>query len=134
MSGVKEKLMARVSIDDISGCWNWTGYTNKYGTPYFAPTPKKRITAPRASFQAFVGDIDDEKIIVVQECKNKKCINPDHLMLIGASDHAENKAKKQVCKNGHSLEDAYIIRGEKRTYRTCRKCAKIRAARKRGIS
>lgn len=68
-------------------------------------------------------------------CKNRLCVNPDHLE---AKTHFDNcprgaehyHARRTHCKNGHEFTEANTrIRG---TYwRTCKACERARDARKR---
>lgn len=124
---VKKKFMKRVNIDPISGCWNWQGYIKDNLTPYFAPNRNTRISAIRASFELYIGEIFEKDLIVRPTCGNKKCVNPEHIELMRVSDFARGNAQRTHCKRGHDLKGARIYKGK----RFCRECVKFYAERRK---
>lgn len=58
------------------GCWEWTGRIhNGYGV---CPTNSSSRWAHRVSYALFNGDIK-EGMHIDHKCRNRKCVNPDHL-------------------------------------------------------
>ena len=115
-------IRARVRVNE-NGCWIWQqSLSMGYG---HASWKRKQIKAHRLAYFAFVGEVPEGKELD-HLCRERKCCNPEHLepvtrrenLLRGETIPAEN-AKKTKCKRGHSLDDAYIIRGQ-RICRTCR--------------
>ena len=81
-----------------SGCWEWLGGTNEHGTGIFTePGTRKTETAHRVSYEFFVGQIVPGQVIV-RDCENNLCINPEHLSVRGddsikSETRAELKAR-----------------------------------------
>ncbi len=126
----------KISIDQITGCWNWTGAHNSKG--YGNMRYNKKTIAPhrvmyawlRASIPTGNGKNIPELDHVV--CKNRGCCNPFHLELVL---HKENilrgyspsaiHARKKTCKEGHLLPDEYTIVNKKgKRERKCIICRK----------
>jgi hypothetical protein len=86
-----DRLMRNRSIDEATGCWNWTGWShdkrkhpgNRYGalTMWDKVNKKcKHYTTHRAMWIALHGIPPKDKC-VCHTCDNPKCFNPDHLWL-----------------------------------------------------
>ena len=83
MQNIRKRILT--SIDVVNGCWLWTKATKGFGYGYLtigSRTNKTRrtITAHRASYIAFKGEITDG-LCVLHICDNPKCCNPEHLYL-----------------------------------------------------
>lgn len=76
---LRERLMAKIRIDDATQCWNWTGAKSKgYGvmSSSFGKAPYK---AHRLSYELHVGRIPD-RMVLRHACDNPSCCNPSHLI------------------------------------------------------
>lgn len=85
---MREKL-SKYSVDPSTGCWNWTGATDKDGYGYLASATngvRWSKKAHRASYEEFIGPIPEGEM-VLHSCDNPPCINPAHLHL---GDHKVN--------------------------------------------
>lgn len=112
-----DRLMAKVSVDDATGCWVWTGVAGRgYGVFWLPP---KMTYSHRAAYELLVGPIpagmESDHL-----CRRLLCCNPAHLEPV---THMENvqRARPTACKNGHPFVEAttYI---DPRGWRHCRPC------------
>lgn len=119
-------------VDKTDTCWFWTGSVNHNG--YGNYTYKtKRYMAHRFSYIMFKGDIA-EKLQIDHLCRNRRCVNPDHLELVTAGENLLRspwtlnsiQAAKTHCINGHIFDVKNTYTSPKRK-RGCRACAAERA-------
>jgi hypothetical protein len=133
-----ENFLARISIDIKTMCWNFAHINkyNKYGL--FTYGADKFFRAHRVSYKIFSGKLI-QGMVIDHICKNRRCVNPDHLRQISNKENvltnsesgpAKNKAKTH-CKHGHELSgnNLIIYRG----LRNCRTCKNIRSIKYRLI-
>lgn len=87
---VMPDFMARVQKTET--CWNWIGTISGWGYAHFK---KNRITvrAHRLSYHLFKGPIPNG-LIVRHTCDNKKCVNPDHLLLGTFQDNSNDMVER----------------------------------------
>ncbi len=129
-----------------SGCWEWTGCVRRTGYGVFHPTPKQ--VAPHIwSYQYFKGPIPDG-LTVDHQCRNRRCVNPDHLRLLTRGDNvlaspesnAGRNMRKTHCDRGHPLEGDNLIvipnfrNPERPPWRQCRECAIMRKRARRAAA
>lgn len=131
----RERLRNRIrehSAEDlVTGCWVWQRALDRDG--YGVCSAKRRDSAHRAAYLAFIGPIPDG-LTIDHLCRNRACVNPEHLEAVtvrentvrGASSPAEN-AIKSHCVRGHEFtaENTYIT---KKGTRCCRHCQRIHQA------
>lgn len=97
----------------VGNCHLWTKYLDKdgYGTFYFQ---KKLRRAHRVAYFFANGQISDG-MVIDHICKNRHCVNPEHLRCITmAQNSLENSRSvgainkmKEFCKNGHKFDRKY---------------------------
>lgn len=79
---LSEKFHSKIIIDQHSKCWNWDGHLNVHGLPIIHITIKPRVykiySARRVSLQLKNKLVDNK--VCLPTCKNKICVNPDHLV------------------------------------------------------
>lgn len=97
----KEKITGNCVTNDC-GCWIWQGRASKglgYGTALITLSPKvyKYISAHRASYMAFKGEIPDG-MYVCHTCDVPLCVNPEHLY---AGTPKQNQADSFARKRAH---------------------------------
>lgn len=94
-SELMQKFMEKVSIDEKTGCWIWTGMINMfgYGIIKYKSLPPKMKTAHRASYFLHHGEFDF-KLNVLHKCDLPVCVNPDHLFLGTHQDNMDDRQRK----------------------------------------
>ena len=74
---------AKYEIDEITGCWNWLGSIMKNG--YGVDTPH------RTMWKRERGPIP-AKMTIDHLCRNRKCINPNHLEVVTQAENVQRGA------------------------------------------
>ena len=115
-----------------NACWVWHGSLHITGHGQFHPTAERMYHAHRYSYELFKGEIptDGKRRLVDHLCRNRACVNPEHLELV---NHEENLKRgyhplvlgqKYWCKaNQHPLTKDSIIFDNKGNMH-CVKCSK----------
>lgn len=96
---LRERFYEKVNKTD--SCWLWTGYLNKgYGYIHVRLGKGKRPRpAYRVVWELENGDIP-EGLHVRHKCKNKHCVNPEHLELGTAKENAKDRKRDGTEING----------------------------------
>lgn len=119
-----DRFYAKV-VKHESGCWLWTGYTDKKGYGIFGITSKNIVKAHRYSYEKNVGEIPDG-LYIDHLCRVCNCVNPDHLEPVTNQENVirgNNARPKQTkCKRGHDFSDSntYLNPNGRRECKTCR--------------
>jgi hypothetical protein len=82
------KIRDNISIDPITGCWNWLRAKNNLLYGFICYKGMKNQLVHRVSYIEFIGPIPEGKIIR-HSCDNPSCANPEHLKL---GTHKDNTA------------------------------------------
>ena len=116
-----DRFYKHVSMEPMTGCWLWTGYTDRdgYGSTTCDSMP---IRANRLSYILHLGNIPKGSV-VRHSCDTPACVNPKHLIL---GTHKDNRRdcvargrenQKGQNNNGSKLVDFVIpkIRSDNRS-------------------
>lgn len=105
-----DKLWSNVKILSDNECWEWQGRVDnkQYGIMY---VKKQAMKTHRISY-FLTNPFDNQNLIVRHKCNNKKCCNPNHLILGTNGDNIRDRLDQD--KNQYKLNWEYvkIIRDE----------------------
>lgn len=95
MTTLNNKLLDRFKSKftlSESGCWEWKAYLmhKGYGHFHINRVPKR---AHRVSYEHYKGKIPFG-MLVMHTCDNRKCVNPDHLVVGTHQDNMNDMVKK----------------------------------------
>ena len=91
-----------------SGCWRWNG--GHHGTGYAAMAVDGVMQgAHRIGYQLYRGPIP-EGLVLDHLCRNRWCVNPDHLEIVTHRENLRRGAMATViqtgyCRNGHLMDE-----------------------------
>ena len=74
------RFESKYLVDEVTGCWMWTGAANGNGWPTIS-LKGKAVMAHRFSYETYVGPIPSGHS-VTRSCNHEACVNPEHLTLI----------------------------------------------------
>lgn len=132
-----ERLMRKIELVPFTTCWIWTGacFSNGYGNVK-VPNQRKNQVAHRAVYEEIKGPVD-KSLVLDHLCKNKFCVNPDHLEAVSQKENldragtidklrkaAKIRGQKLNCKRGHELSGANLYI-QSNGGRRCLACSKI---------
>jgi len=97
----KKRLLNNIKQTDYN-CWDYTGYKTKAGYGWFSYCGVPQY-AHRISYQVFnniklknEGRNSSETVCVLHICRNRACINPDHLYLGTQQDNAKDRSIDKI--------------------------------------
>lgn len=89
-SALPARFWDKVRVDFATGCWEWMGGRDTAG--YGVATINKTFhRVHRAAWTDGHGSIEDGKHID-HKCRNRACINLDHLHLVTPAENAQHRA------------------------------------------
>jgi len=94
-----------IRVDDLYGCWLWTGKQDKgYGVLWLATGPRRAYTW---TWEQERGAIPEGKVLD-HLCRRTLCVNPAHLEAVSVVENQRRKywgrrVKRKSCAGGHDL-------------------------------
>lgn len=121
-------------VNKTDTCWLWTGALRSKNSPYgFLRMAGKNKLSHRYAYEQIKGPIPSG-LTLDHLCKNKICVNPEHLEPVTLSENVKraagwlkaikvrvaNKLAKTTCLKGHEYD------GKNSKQRTCSICDKAK--------
>lgn len=114
-----QRILSKVDYTDSCWIWSWSLDRHGYGQVRAFGTTKR---AHRIVYELLVGEVA-EGLDLDHICRNRSCVNPQHLEPVTRSQNLLRgelwQSKKTCCPEGHPY-DLIDNRGARR----CRKCLK----------
>lgn len=134
-----ERIVERF-VEQPNGCWHHPSVPTKVGyaqTKFGWPIAKSTLIH-RLSWMHFNGDIPEGMVLDHlchdtstcaggSTCEHRRCVNPEHLKLVSASENSKRTTRilalKTHCVNGHILDGNIMVYKSKQTTRmACKTC------------
>ena len=126
-------------VDKEGECWLWTGSKRLgYGRyTYRDQNGTHTEDCHRISYKLRWGSIG-EGLTLDHLCRNRACVNPEHLEEVSSAINTQRALSKSMCKRGHyySGHNLRIYSKEGRDVKACISCGNIRNEkyrRKKGV-
>ena len=116
--GWQERLWAKV--DKTADCWRWTGKFDRHGYGRHWHTEQGDRRAHRLAYELVRGPIPDG-LTIDHLCRNRWCVNPDHLEPVSIQENLGRRPKPDHCPHGHEYDErnTHVRANGKRECRTC---------------
>lgn len=136
MSDLRSRLMSKVVVDPISGCWVWTGSCSGPGSYGQINVGGRMKYVHRVSYELEIGPIPpghEIDHVKSRGCTHTRCIWPDHLepVLHLENFHRSSAAgsytsRTGVCRDGHKQTQENVYVNPRTGERQCRPCKTAR--------
>lgn len=113
----------------MSDCIQWWRRILPNGYGAVSTRQRSGLLAHRRVYEECFGPIP-EGMVIHHECRNRACVNPEHLLMCLAEEHPDCgnvlNRKKTHCARGHEFTPENT-RNLRRGERVCRTCERTRA-------
>lgn len=125
-------------VDQSGDCWIWTGsrYKNGYGAFHIGSRKEQNLTTVCAHRFAYeqAGHAIPEGLVLDHLCRNRACVNPDHLEPVTVkvnNQRGAGNSKRTHCPAGHPYDEQNTYYAQQSRgaglARMCRACRTERA-------
>ena len=105
MTSLRDRFFAKVgSTDD---CWEWTAHIDPAGYGRIGDGRRGVLYAHRVSFELHFGPIPPDRLID-HKCRNRGCVNPDHLQAVTHKQNLENLAGANRANKSTGIRNVYL--------------------------
>lgn len=94
----KERFWSKVNKTD--DCWLWTGALCTSGYGVFGIESKKIVLTHRLSLEWALGRSIIEGLVARHKCRNRHCVNPEHLEEGTSKDNGQDKIRDGTSPRG----------------------------------
>ena len=104
---MEERFIAKINKTET--CWLWTASKDAKGYARFSTGGRKgkSHSAHRTAYELWVGQIPDN-LVVRHKCKNKDCVNPEHLETGTQVDNEADKVRDGTTNRGERCGTAKL--------------------------
>ena len=105
---------------ELGSCWLWLGTTDNYGYGVFS-IAGRNFKAHRLSYHLVNGSVDDAPTLD-HLCRQKDCVNPDHLEAVDAAENTRRANPRRThCIREHEFtpENTYVKPNGSQGCRAC---------------
>jgi hypothetical protein len=109
IQSLKDRFEKHISMEPMTGCWLWTGYSDKDGYGNIFVEKGKSARAPRVSYELYIGPIP-EGLFPCHYCDTPACCSPYHLFAGTNLDNIRDCMKKgrRASKKGEHNNNAKL--------------------------
>lgn len=112
---VYDRIMERIVLDEKTGCWVWTGATQRAGYGIIGEGRRKLHSTHRFMYQHTRGVVLSGEEDVCHRCDNPPCCNPEHLFVGSAADNCFDMKLKGRTTSPLTIEQVREIRARRET-------------------
>lgn len=90
------RILKNTKRDPVTGCWNWTAFTNPSGYGHFTVHDQSGTRSSRLAHRVVFSTVYgyNGSLHVCHQCDNPRCCNPEHLFVGTHHDNMMDKTEK----------------------------------------